>query len=281
MKIEFYSFCCTFYNSPLFNQIKLYFENLTINLNYDTIQVWSVFGSEPYSVNTDPKILTIQWSGEACFKNPDKYNINLISKIGSYNIVPNLFAASESHIHNNLVKLTSPRKLTLKTKFCNFIVSNTHPIERKQFFLELSKHKFIDSCGAVLKNWTGEPAPPFSSDEYHTFLNDWRFVICFENLKVDYYLTEKLINAYLGGCIPIYWGCPQIKEFINEKAILLLEDFTPESIDKLIERVMELENNSELYAKMHSEPLFVNNEVPREFTIEYIRNEIEMKLKIN
>ena len=44
---------------------------------------------------------------------------------------------------------------------------------------------------------------------------------------------------------------------------------------------MELENNPELYVKMHSEPLFVNNKVPKEFTIEYIRNEIEMKLKIN
>ena len=44
------------------NILKVYF-------NYDIIQVWSVFGPEPASLNKNPKILTVQWSGESNYKN--------------------------------------------------------------------------------------------------------------------------------------------------------------------------------------------------------------------
>jgi hypothetical protein len=103
-------------------------------------------------------------------------------------------------------------------------------------------------------------------------------MICFENCKQQYYMTEKITNAYLGGCIPIYWGCPQVKEILNEKAILLLEEHTPEAINALIEKIMELENNESLYEQMYNEPLFKNNVIPKEFDIVYLNNEIKKNL---
>ena len=278
MKVEFYSFW------DGFNKDTLYFEDLFNDYKdiYDTLQVWSVFGPEPKSINTNPRILSIQLSGEPFYKDVNKYNINFISKNPEFNVIPMLFAAYEIRINNNLHKLTEERieHQIPKTRFCNFIASNNQPTERTHFFLELSKHKFVDSCGGVFRNWTGPPAPPVSSNEYHDFLHKWRFMICFENRKVDYYLTEKIVNAYMGGCIPIYWGCPQIieKNIFNKKAILLLEDNTPESVTKLINRIMELENSPELYSQMHKEPLFINNEIAKEFTIEYMKEQIKLKL---
>lgn len=280
MKIEFYSFWGGFSNQSDYPGHVKYYEELFKDSEYDIIQVYSVFGAAPQSLNTDPKILTIQITGEACYKDPSKYNLSLIPKVSSNQVpasqvITSYFAAYDMHIQNNIHKLTEKRTLGLKTKFCNFIVSNGGPGLRKDFFLELSKHKFVDSCGRFLKNWTGPPAPPFSTDEYHTFLNDWRFMICFENQSQDYYLTEKFMNAYLGGCIPIYWGCPQVSSLFNKKAFLLLEDTGTDSINKLINQIMELENNPELYAQMHSEPLFVNNEIAKEFTMQYIKDQLQ------
>jgi hypothetical protein len=30
---------------------------------------------------------------------------------------------------------------------------------------------------------------------------------------MDYYFSEKLIDAISVGCIPIYWGCPSIDQY--------------------------------------------------------------------
>jgi hypothetical protein len=41
-------------------------------------------------------------------------------------------------------------------------------------------------------------------------LNRYRFAICFENTIFPGYLTEKLFDCLLAGCIPIYWGDPTV-----------------------------------------------------------------------
>jgi len=71
-------------------------------------------------------------------------------------------------------------------------------------------------------------------------LADYRFSIVVENTKRDYYFTEKLIDCFATGTIPIYWGCPSIGDFFNTNGIL--------SFDDLNELGIILSNlNSELY----------------------------------
>ncbi len=57
-------------------------------------------------------------------------------------------------------------------------------------------------------------------DKKITGLQDYRFSIVVENCKSDYYFTEKLIDCFVTGTIPIYWGCPSIFYFFNDEAIL-------------------------------------------------------------
>ena len=40
-------------------------------------------------------------------------------------------------------------------------------------------------------------------------------MICFENTSKPNYFTEKLVNAYYSGSIPIYWGDPNISKYIK------------------------------------------------------------------
>lgn len=44
---------------------------------------------------------------------------------------------------------------------------------------------------------------------------DYKFSVVVENCKEDFYFTEKIIDCFLSGTIPIYWGCPSIEQFFN------------------------------------------------------------------
>ena len=41
-------------------------------------------------------------------------------------------------------------------------------------------------------------------------LEPFRFAMAFENANVSGYVTEKIVNAFLAGAIPIYWGHPDV-----------------------------------------------------------------------
>jgi len=57
-----------------------------------------------------------------------------------------------------------------------------------------------------------------------TALKDYRFSITIENTKQDYYFTEKLIDCFMTGTVPVYYGCPSIGEFFNEKGIIIIDN---------------------------------------------------------
>ena len=51
-------------------------------------------------------------------------------------------------------------------------------------------------------------------------LADYQFSITIENSKSKYYFTEKLLDCFATGTIPIYWGCTNIGDFFDERGIL-------------------------------------------------------------
>jgi hypothetical protein len=55
-------------------------------------------------------------------------------------------------------------------------------------------------------------------------LKDYRYSFCIENCKKDYYFTEKLLDCFLSGTVPIYWGCPSIGDFFNTKGMIIFDD---------------------------------------------------------
>lgn len=55
-------------------------------------------------------------------------------------------------------------------------------------------------------------------------LKDYKFSIAVENCKTDYYFTEKIIDCFVTGTIPIYWGCPSIEKFFDKDGIMTFEN---------------------------------------------------------
>jgi len=46
------------------------------------------------------------------------------------------------------------------------------------------------------------------------------FHVCVENVKQDNWYTEKIGEAFCTKTLPIYWGCPNIGEYYDERGII-------------------------------------------------------------
>lgn len=54
----------------------------------------------------------------------------------------------------------------------------------------------------------------------------YRFAFCFENSKdIPGYITEKLFDAFIGSCVPIYWGAPDIADFVPDNCFIDFRQF--------------------------------------------------------
>lgn len=162
--------------------------------------------------------------------------------------------------------------LARKTKLCAFVVGNLHRTEKRiQFFQRLTQRKHVDSGGRALNN-IGGPIPngPLAKQN---FLRPYKFNLCFENQSLPGYTTEKIYEAFLARCIPIYWGNPRIHEEFNPKAFLNYFDFPSE--DALINRILEIDANPALHLEYLRQPIFPNNQPNENFSAERLLNFFE------
>jgi hypothetical protein len=62
-------------------------------------------------------------------------------------------------------------------------------------------------------------------DKYGTMAS-YKFAICFENeSKAPGYITEKIFDCFFAGTVPIYYGAPNIQEYIPKEAFIDLRDY--------------------------------------------------------
>lgn len=81
------------------------------------------------------------------------------------------------------------------------------------------------------------------SEKYST-LNRFKFNICFENCEFPGYVTEKIFDSFLAGSIPIYYGAPDILDFVPETTFIDFRKFgSPESLDKYLKLISENQAN--------------------------------------
>ena len=107
--------------------------------------------------------------------------------------------------NKDIDKLLKERRLNdfSNKRFACTVISNTmsRGVEfRNNLVNIITKYKDID-YGGVWRNNVGGPV----SDKFE-FLNNYKFNICCENSQRDVYITEKILDAYLGNTIPIYAG---------------------------------------------------------------------------
>lgn len=150
------------------------------------------------------------------------------------------------------------RKITpvlLNRKFCSFIYSQDNVgqgAKYRKIFCEqlMQKYKHVDCPGRILHNMESELLTKREDfQNWHAsklaFLSYYKFNIAFENSDVPGYITEKLSDCYLSNTVPIYWGSSADLTPYPKKSMICANDYN--SIDELIERIIEVDNNDELY----------------------------------
>jgi len=155
------------------------------------------------------------------------------------------------------------RALAAKTKFCSFVVRNHNPRKnrnRLEFFQRLSRYKQVDSGGAFMNN-IGGPIPGYSGGKIE-FLKAYKFNIAFENGSFPGYTSEKIYEAMVARCLPIYWGNPLIGEEFNPKSFLNRSDFP--SDEALIEKIVELDKDDAKYLEYARQP-YLYNDTPSQY----------------
>ena len=105
------------------------------------------------------------------------------------------------------------------------------------------------------------------------FLSEYKFSIAMENSNGDGYLSEKIVDSFLSGTIPIYYGDYIVDEFINPKTYILIKG--ENDIEKKIEYIKLIDKNDNLYKNiMKEKPIIDDN-----FINKIDRKEIKSFLK--
>jgi hypothetical protein len=128
---------------------------------------------------------------------------------------------------------------------------------RELFWLKLSKT--IDKSNAYGKCLNREPI-----EGNWTNLTDlyskYKFVIAMENTNKKGYITEKIINAYKAGAIPIYWGSDgMVETFFNPESFINISNYS--TFEECISVIKDICNNQEKWLEIKRKPIFKDNKI--------------------
>ena len=146
-----------------------------------------------------------------------------------------------------------------KTNFCNFLY--TQPRGLRMTFMDYFRgYKKIDSAGKLHNNMGGT----IQGRSDHIFKILWqesyKFTASLENDLDPGWTTEKLLHPMSTLSLPIYWGNEKVSDEFNTESFVNIHDY--DSMEQVVQRVVEIDNNDELYLEIMSRPWFHNNTFP-------------------
>ena len=177
------------------------------------------------------------------------YHINYLDRFFKYSIYLKFFYKIILKIRENILR-TSTRK-----KFCAALISKAtlkgKDLFRIEFINELSKYKTVD-MGGKYKNNIGR-----TIKNKIKFLSSYKFSIAMENSNGDGYLTEKIIDSFISGTIPIYYGDYMVDEYINPKSYILIKG--KKDFKSKIQYILKVDKDEELYKSILKEKILLDN----------------------
>ena len=146
-------------------------------------------------------------------------------------------------------------------RFCSFTVSNGSNFMRNSMFQQLNSYKQVHSYGRFMTN---SPELQQASqgrywreakDEFF-FKHKHKFSITYENTPYPYYCTEKLMDSFLVGSLPIYWGDSKVHEDFNNSAFINATMMG----NKVFDLVKTLDKDKPLFKHMYEQPVFTDSQ---------------------
>jgi hypothetical protein len=238
----------------------------TNNLDEADILLNSIFATEQsyYYLNYKEWKASFLFTGESChfWGNQEAYND--IKYLPSYTCILGYNPTNDNFIEFPfyLLYMKMSDNISYEPTKCinnndvSVVISQYKP-QRCLYFLDKLEKKMNILYGGTYKNNIGGRITPMCggySENLINFYKKTKFVITMENTKIEHYITEKLINGFRAGIVPIYWGSPHISKHFNPKRFIVLEDDSESAMDAVIDRMENM--SDEEYFKMVNEPIF-------------------------
>lgn len=128
-----------------------------------------------------------------------------------------------------------------KNGFACAVIGNPEPM-RMRMIKELEKLGKVNLFGSVFNN---------PVKDKRTVLESHTFNICFENDLYPGYVTEKAIDAWVAGAIPIWWGLDEFN-YLNPNAIINIAKL---GFDKGIKVIKDISSDVMRISSIQSEPI--------------------------
>ena len=86
---------------------------------------------------------------------------------------------------------------------------------------------------------------------------DYRFMILMEDANIPGYITERIVDGFMAGTVPIYYGPTEIFDIFNPKAFIYYDINNPQ---EALDHIKYLEDNPKAYQQMLDEPILADGE---------------------
>ncbi len=145
-----------------------------------------------------------------------------------------------------LFRKHDPEEVLSRKEFCSIVIGNAVR-NRLEVAQELSSYKPVHGYGKVFGNH-------FSGSKID-LISKYRYNICFENSVYPGYTTEKLMEAKVAGCVPIYYGTETVSSDFNPKCFVNFSE-TKKPTD-ILNEICRLEDNRDQFKLIAEEQLFI------------------------
>lgn len=109
------------------------------------------------------------------------------------------------------------------------------------------------------------------SDKRST-LSNYKFAFCFENSgSYNGYITEKIFDAFFSGSIPIYYGAPDIENYIPNNCYIDYREF--KSIQELMKKLKSM-NSSQIIDYQNNIKSFIKSRKFDQFELKHSTTKI-------
>lgn len=143
-----------------------------------------------------------------------------------------------------------------REKFCAFIYRMAYP-HRERLFSIINARRPVDAPGNSMNNCRGIGS---GIPEKLAFLQQYRFNIACENVRNDGYTTEKIVESYLAGCIPIYHGDHLIGDDFNPASFIAPDEFASEG--DFVEALLSIDADVSRRREMQQAPAYRADRIP-------------------
>ena len=282
LKIGFVDFYCNW--GPFPNPID-YFVSV-LSLEYDLEVVVSDFIGHRFDTGKKPDLVIctipggghlkydcprVLWPVEPRHPNYDGYTACMT---WDFDDNPRHYRLPACVLYGDMNQLTQPKpafESLWNREFCAVLLGKPYPhsqTPRDEFFHRLCEYKKVHSAGRHLNNMDINIPGAITIPGYDAqsgphkinFLRNYKFVLAFENEQWPGYTSEKLTDAMFADSVPIYWGNSLVGRDFNTKSFVNCNEY--ENLDKVIERIIELDTNEDAYRSVIEQPYCVDNVVP-------------------